>query len=410
MGFESQLHEITHRLPPTRQSLLFSATLPTTVAEFAKASLTNPALIRLDGDSNLSPDLTLSFYLVRPMDKDAVLAITLQNLLRNDKARSSERKSQAIVFCATKHHVEYLATLIEAMGYRTSSVYGSLDQVARQQHLKHFRDGESEVLVVTDVAARGLDIPIMDNVINYDHPPNSRLFIHRVGRTARAGQKGRAVSLVTKDDLPYLCDLEAVVGIDLSAKSPLIGTIPRSMIDDTSQSLKGMEEDGSSQLSGLREVMRKGHGLYERSRAKASAGGYRKAKALTGPMISDLPEYTHADFKEHVTTERGQAELLAALSNYRPKVTVMELGTKNTPIHAIMNNRRQEIEKRRKTRAAAPATKPEASKDEKPAVTKVSLSPLTDMCEGLYPQVAKDYRDPEFYISHERVGGDREKG
>jgi predicted metalloprotease len=88
----------------------------------------------------------------------------------------------------------------------------------------------------------------------------------------------------------------------------------------------------------------------------------------------------------------------------------MELGTKNTPIHAIMNNRRQEIEKRRKTRAAAPATKPEASKDEKPAVTKVSLSPLDDMCEGLYPQVAKDYRDPEFYISHERVGGDREKG
>jgi ATP-dependent RNA helicase DDX54/DBP10 len=380
MGFESQLHEITHRLPPTRQSLLFSATLPTTVAEFAKASLTNPALIRLDGDSNLSPDLTLSFYLVRPMDKDAVLAITLQKLLRNQKARSDGRKGQAIVFCATKHHVEYLATLIEAMAFTTSSVYGSLDQVARQQHLKHFRDGESEVLVVTDVAARGLDIPIMDNVINYDHPPNSRLFIHRVGRTARNGQKGRAVSLVTKDDLPYLCDLEAVVGIDLSATSPMIGTIPRSLIDDTSQSLKGMEEDGSRQLSALREVMRKGHGLYERSRAKASAGGYRKAKALLGPMVSDLPEYVHSDFQEHVSSERGHAELLAALANYRPKVTVMEMGTKNTPIHTIMNNRRQEVEKRKKTRAPATTAAPECTTEQRPApAAKVSLA-LTRNC------------------------------
>lgn len=349
MGFESQLNEITVRLPPTRQSLLFSATLPTTVAEFAKASLNNPSLVRLDAESNLSPDLKLSFYLIRPSDKDAALALTLRKLLRDETLRQSDRKSQAIVFCATKHHVEYLSVLLSATGYTTSSVFGSLDQIARQRQLRSFRDGDSEILVVTDVAARGLDIPVMDNVINYDYPPNPRLFIHRVGRTARAGQKGRAISLVTKDDLPFVCDLEAVVGLNIrSSDPPLLGTLPRAQIDDASHSLKGLEQDEAQTLPALREVMRKGQGMYERSRSKATPNGYRNAKGIDSGSASDRPDTIHPDFHIDAPPSEAQTQLLESLSQFRPAETVMELGNRGkSSTTQLMNDRRRLLEKRR---------------------------------------------------------------
>ena len=355
MGFETQLHEITVRLPPTRQSLLFSATLPTTVAEFAKASLNNPSLVRLDAESNLSPDLKLSFYLIRPSDKDAALALSLRKLLRDEKMRQSDRKSQAIVFCATKHHVEYLSVLLSATGYSTSSVFGSLDQVARQRQLRSFRDGDTEILVVTDVAARGLDIPVMDNVINYDYPPNPRLFIHRVGRTARAGQKGRAISLVTKDDLPYVCDLEAVVGLNIrSSDPPILGTLPRAQIDDATHSLKGLEQDEAQTLPALREVMRKGQGMYERSRSKATPNGYRNAKAIASGSAADRPDTVHPDFHIEASPSEAQTQLLESLSQFRPAETVMEIGNRGkSSTSQLMNDRRRLLEKRR-TRAVRP--------------------------------------------------------
>ena len=387
MGFESQLNEITVRLPPTRQSLLFSATLPTTVAEFAKASLNNPSLVRLDADSNLSPDLKLSFYLIRPSDKDAALALSLRKLLRDDTLRQSDRRSQAIVFCATKHHVEYLSVLLAATGYTTSSVFGSLDQVARQRQLRSFRDGDSEILVVTDVAARGLDIPVMDNVINYDFPANPRLFIHRVGRTARAGQKGRAVSLVTKDDLPYVCDLEAVVGLNVrSSQPPILGTLPRPQIDDASHSLKGLEQEEAQTLPALREVMRKGQGMYERSRSKATANGYRNAKGIDSSSAADRPDTIHPDFHVEAEPSTAQTQLLDSLSKFTPTETVMELGNRGKSSSAqLMNDRRRLLQKRkiRTTKTAEPPAESASLAKPGPEARSESVSPLDTDSNGL---------------------------
>jgi ATP-dependent RNA helicase DDX54/DBP10 len=408
MGFESQLHEITHRLPPTRQSLLFSATLPTTVAEFAQASLNNPALIRLDADFNLSPDLTLSFYLVKPSDKDAVLMIALQSLLRSEPTGTKQRQGQAIVFCATKHHVEYLTTLISGAGYTTSSVFGSLDQIARQQQLHRFRDGESQVLVVTDVAARGLDIPVMDNVINYDYPPNARLFIHRVGRTARAGQKGRAVSLVVKDDVPYLCDLEDVVGLNITdPNNPLLGSVPRALVDDTRQSLRGMEQDDGQAMAALREVMRKGQGMYERSRTKASGRAYRKAKDVIQVSMGDSPEHMHPDFKSYAVV--GHSDLVSSLERFRPAETVMEMGNKGKSIVGLMSERRKVMARKRKV---PPTASEKQITEEPPASTLNTVSYMLPsyvlIIQASLP--VKDFRDPSFFLQHERSHHDRDKG
>ncbi|KAL9961892.1 hypothetical protein ACROYT_G030925 [Oculina patagonica] len=193
MGFAQQLHEIINRLPDSRQTLLFSATLPKLLVDFTKAGLTDPVLIRLDVDSKLSEQLKLAFFSVRSDDKPAVLLNILQNLVKPSE--------QTLVFTATKHHVEYLKELLEFAGIESSFVYSTLDQAARKINIGKFQHKKTNVMVVTDVAARGIDIPMLDNVINYNFPAKPKLFIHRVGRVARAGRSGTAYSLVGSDEV-----------------------------------------------------------------------------------------------------------------------------------------------------------------------------------------------------------------
>ncbi|PFX19683.1 ATP-dependent RNA helicase DDX54 [Stylophora pistillata] len=176
-----------------RQTLLFSATLPKLLVDFTKAGLTDPVLIRLDVDSKLSEQLKLAFFSVKSVDKPAVLLHVLQNVVKPNE--------QTLVFTATKHHVEYLKELLDIAGIECSFVYSTLDQTARKINIGKFQHKKTNVMVVTDVAARGIDIPMLDNVINYNFPAKPKLFIHRVGRVARAGRSGTAYSLVSGDEV-----------------------------------------------------------------------------------------------------------------------------------------------------------------------------------------------------------------
>ncbi|KAG8984958.1 ATP-dependent RNA helicase dbp10, partial [Tulasnella sp. 427] len=196
MGFATALHEILQRLPSSRQSVLLSATLPETLVEFAKAGLQQPKFVRLDSESKISPDLRLAFFSVKETEKDGCLLSLLRDVIKIPLAeKSAKSKSvrspksasskQAIVFAATKHHVEYLYNLLDTAGYGVSFIYGSLDQTARRLQMDAFKQGSTAILVVTDVAARGIDIPVLENVINYDFPAGPKVFVHRVGRTAR---------------------------------------------------------------------------------------------------------------------------------------------------------------------------------------------------------------------------------
>lgn len=186
MGFALQLHELINRLPSNRQTLLFSATLPKSLVDFAKAGLVDPKLVRLDAEAKVSEDLEMAFFSVKPADKEAALLGLLKDVIKipfgkqesqtvENKDDKKKRKRaplpaflkpyQTIIFTATKHHVEYLNTFLGAAGYAVAHVYGSLDQVARQQQMDNFRRGISTVLVVTDVAARGIDLPGCENVM-----------------------------------------------------------------------------------------------------------------------------------------------------------------------------------------------------------------------------------------------------
>jgi len=392
MGFETALTEIIHRLPPSRQTLLFSATLPKSLVDFAKAGLQNPKLVRLDAESKLSADLRMAFLSVKQDEKDACLLLLLRDVIRvplgvnashdQERERGGEARSkrvgqdqftiphQTLVFAATKHHVEYLTTLLIAAGYATSYIYGSLDQSARIQQMDQFRCGRTNVLVVTDVAARGIDIPVLANVVNYDFPQGARVFVHRVGRTARAGRSGWAWSFVSQTELPYLVELQLFLGRPLThdvpddgeapyAENLVIGALPREALDDEVAYIRALGTEHHA-LSTLRNVMRKGHGLYERSRGRASPAGYTRAKEMSreparwglvaaGAVAGIHPVLRlkgHAVGNNSVVEDERRRALLAAVDSFRPIETALEVGSRGKNGNAdLMKERRKALTK-----------------------------------------------------------------
>ncbi|KAL1508816.1 hypothetical protein AB1Y20_004911 [Prymnesium parvum] len=209
MGFASQLDAIISACPESRQTALFSATMPSLLADFTRAKLHEPQLIRLDLETKISDTLEVHFFKVRPQEKLGALQLVLSRLLG--------QQEQTIVFASTRHHVELLQELLSATGFACSSIYGTLDPAARKIALGKFRAGKSKVLIVTDVAARGIDVPLLDNVVNFDFPSKPKLFVHRAGRAGRAGRPGKAVSLVEPEELPFLMDLKLYLGRTLHA-------------------------------------------------------------------------------------------------------------------------------------------------------------------------------------------------
>lgn len=356
MGFATQLTEILHALPPSRQTLLFSATLPASLVEFARAGLQDPSLVRLDADTKMSPDLEIAFFSVKGAEKEGSLLHILHDVIRvplgppasaqettenNSKKRKrgpdggsgKPTEHSTIIFTATKHHVEYLYNLLQQAGFATSHVYGSLDQTARRIQVEDFRNGKTNLLVVTDVAARGIDIPVLANVINYDFPPQPKVFIHRVGRTARAGQRGWAYSLVRDIDAPYLLDLQLFLGKKLvvgqAEKNPsytedvVVGSLQRDSVGTHMEWFnKFMNE--SEDVSALRAVAAKAEKLYMKTRNSASS---QSAKRSREEVASRGWSQLHPLFGEDVDgAEEARAAMLAKISNFKPQETIFEIG------------------------------------------------------------------------------------
>ncbi|KAH8742025.1 hypothetical protein FG386_003527 [Cryptosporidium ryanae] len=207
MSLLDQVEKILETIPINKQCILVSATIPTELVSFSRAKLKEPEIIKIDSDYILSETLELAFLFVREDEKLASLLFLLRNTIPIDE--------RVIVFCATKHHVEYISKVLQLSNVTVSYIYGNMDQEARVTQLNCFRKSKSRVLVVTDIAARGVDIPMIKFVINYDYPLSPKLFVHRTGRTARAGQFGKAISLITMRDLPYTLDLCLFIGIKL---------------------------------------------------------------------------------------------------------------------------------------------------------------------------------------------------
>jgi len=398
MGFAAQLTEILHALPNSRQTLLFSATLPKSLVEFARAGLQEPKLIRLDAESKISPDLQSAFFMVNPADKEGALLHILSDVIKmpttsmdetitnkpayGDKAygdkNSKKRKRDGdrpkanelptihstIIFTATKHHVDYLASLLKTAGYATSYVYGALDQTARKMQVEDFRNGNTTILVVTDVAARGIDIPILANVINYDFPPQAKVFVHRVGRTARAGRQGWSYNLVTTADLPYLLDLQLFLGgnlvcgregsdnVDLK-NNIVIGTLSRQRLDRSVEEVNKIISDDAD-LAAQKDVSVKGEKQYIRTRNSASAESAKRSKDVAKSIhLKELHPIFQAESGPDLDSLRDQ--MLAKVSGFRPNETIFELGKKGQPSETVnvIKKRRDRIQRQKERQSLA---------------------------------------------------------
>ncbi|NXG77067.1 DDX54 helicase, partial [Baryphthengus martii] len=336
MGFAEQIQEIIARLPDCHQTVLFSATLPKLLVEFARAGLTEPMLIRLDVESKLSEQLKLAFFHVRGDDKPAVLLHLLRSVVKP--------QDQTVVFVATKHHTEYLKEATQ--GIHCTHIYSSLDQTARKINIAKFSQGKCPVLLVTDVAARGLDIPMLDNVINYSFPAKAKLFLHRVGRVARAGRSGTAYSLVAPDEMPYVFDLHLFLGRPLvlagAQEMPadaggVLGRVPQSLVDDE-ECLLLTDHEGSLEVSSLRRVADNAHKHYLRSRPGPSPESIKRAKDLDVSQLGIHPLFS-ARFED---TELERLKFVDSIKSYKSKATIFEINaTSRTLASTVMRSKRR---------------------------------------------------------------------
>ena len=188
LGFLPDVERILAKTPELRQTMLFSATMPAAIVSMARKHLRHPVNIRAEsaGDSTTVPTTAQFVYWAHDLDKPEVIARILQ----------AENRNRVMIFCRTKRSAARVSDDLAERGFAATAIHGDLNQVAREKALKRFRDGRIDVLVATDVAARGIDVEGVSHVINYECPDDDKTYVHRIGRTGRAGASGIAVTFV----------------------------------------------------------------------------------------------------------------------------------------------------------------------------------------------------------------------
>jgi len=198
MGFVEDIEKILSAVPQDHQTALFSATLPARILKLAGQYLRDPERVSVSAREAVAPLVRQVYYEVHWRDKSEALARVLDY----------EKPESAIVFVRTKRDADVVAEQLNAAGYIAQAIHGDINQQQRERVLERFRAGHTQLLVGTDVAARGLDIPDVTHVINYDLPPDAESYVHRIGRTGRAGQTGEALTLVTPGERRVLSMIE----------------------------------------------------------------------------------------------------------------------------------------------------------------------------------------------------------
>jgi ATP-dependent RNA helicase RhlE len=208
MGFIHDVKKTIKLLPTPRQTMLFSATMPSEIEALAQTLLKNPAMIKVDPVTRAVESIDQCVYMVDKPNKTQLLA----ELLRTEDIKN------ALVFTNTKHGADRVVQKLSQEGFVARAIHGDKAQNARQDALKSFRDGRVQILVATDIAARGIDIPELSHVINYDLPDVPETYIHRIGRTGRAGLGGTAISFCNIDHLDNLRGIEKMTGLKIPVK------------------------------------------------------------------------------------------------------------------------------------------------------------------------------------------------
>jgi ATP-dependent RNA helicase DeaD len=232
MGFADDIESILSAAPKERQTVLFSATLPPRIVAISRKYLKNPVTIKIEKAAVVkgeAPQVRQTAYIVQRSHKLAALGRVLD----------VEAPQAALVFCRTRNEVDQLTEALNARGYRSEALHGGMSQEARDRVMKKLRNGAAELLIATDVAARGLDIDLLTHVINYDVPAAPESYVHRIGRVGRAGREGVAITLAEPREHRLLKNIERVARqkIDIG-KVPTVADLRARRMELTSETLR----------------------------------------------------------------------------------------------------------------------------------------------------------------------------
>ncbi|WP_396121440.1 DEAD/DEAH box helicase, partial [Actinomyces sp. 217892] len=295
LGFLPDVEKILARTRPDRQTMLFSATMPGAVVALARRYMTQPTHIRAQdpGDDSMTVTTVQQVvYRTHALNKVEVVARVLQ----------AEGRGRTIIFARTKRTAARVAEDLEARGFATGALHGDLGQGAREQALRAFRNGKVDVLVATDVAARGIDVDDVTHVINYQCPEDEKIYVHRIGRTGRAGSSGTAITFVDWDDTPRWRLIAKALGLpqeepvetyhtsehlfaDLRIPEGVTGTLPRSkrtLAGLSAEAIEDLGETGRSRRDGERGRSGRQGGRGGRGRDGRGRDGERSGRGERG--------------------------------------------------------------------------------------------------------------------------------
>ena len=295
MGFFPDVKRIVKQLPAKRQTLLFSATIPAEIADLADSMLKNPVKISVTPSARPVEKIEQQVYFVEKAEKRTLLP----EIIRKANVH------QTLVFTRTKHGADRVARDLNRAGILTRSIHGDKSQNQRQRALSDFKECKIAVLVATDIAARGIDISELPLVINFDLPNIPETYVHRIGRTGRAGQEGTAISFCDKSERPYLADIEKLTGIRI----PVVGEIPH---DESKDKEKLDRQRRASKASNRRRDTTSENASAEAVAEEAEREKQAKRKARTARAAATAKKPRREKTQEHKQEKRQEQQAKSA--------------------------------------------------------------------------------------------------
>ena len=311
MGFIHDVKRLLPKLPPKKQTLFFSATMPDSIDRLAKSLLRNPARVEVTPASSVVEIISQSVYRVEKPQKKELLA---QLLL-------GEAGHQVLVFSRTKHGADNIARYLSRRGITCESIHGDKSQNSRQRALSNFKEGRSNVIIATDIAARGIDIKGLDLVLNYDLPDVPETYVHRIGRTGRAGCEGRAIAFCSGEEVPMLREIEKLTGIKLEQRKhdlpPLeeTKTTPVANVARKVQAKVPAEKQQGKQNNKRRESRKPAEPLKNTQQATVVAEKSKRHNRPAKPKLVREPQQKQSADKTEQASSRS-AKLRSRYENY----------------------------------------------------------------------------------------------
>ena len=291
MGFIPDIERIFKLTPFTRQTLFFSATMAPEIERITNTFLSAPVRVEIARQATASENIKQSVVMFAPKQKDRESSEKRQ-LLRHLIDLEGKNCTNAIVFCNRKTDVDICSKSLNKYGYQAAPIHGDLDQTKRTETLESFRDGDLRILVASDVAARGLDIPSVSHVFNFDVPIQAEDYVHRIGRTGRAGRDGTAIMICSKKDRKNLSNVEELLQKEIPRTNFADGTV--SLDENESEDLKNKSRMGSIDENSTQ---------YKKNRSKASKNNqkYDNSNRIVG-LGEHTPGFLSQSFSDRLAS------------------------------------------------------------------------------------------------------------